>query len=201
STSTTGRADILYPLDGELLPRNVFSPDVQWSTAGAAAGDVYRVRFTGAPIELTAYVLHSGAGFRYDYLVDYPAWQRLTAIGAGQTLALTVDAQGRLLGRVDPDSLRHGLYLLEAVEKRASLLRSGAVLDEAALDKYSFTRDAYLQYRRASIFEIPEGLAIQGETSPGDGRLPELEPESPPGATPPQAPPLRAPSSRAQPAQ
>jgi phospholipid-binding lipoprotein MlaA len=32
------------------------------------------------------------------------------------------------------------------------LLRAGELLDAAALDKYSFTRDAYLQRRRARIF-------------------------------------------------
>ena len=30
-------------------------------------------------------------------------------------------------------------------DTRANLLRAGSVLDSAALDKYSFTRDAYLQ--------------------------------------------------------
>lgn len=114
------------------------------------------------------------------------------------TLALSVDVQGRLLSQVDPDGLRHGLYVLQAVEKRASLLRSGAVLDEAALDKYSFTRDAYLQYRRASVFEES---AVPGDAGAGDGRLPELEPESLPGATPSVAPSPQAPSSGAQPAQ
>ncbi|MDP3136515.1 MAG: VacJ family lipoprotein [Burkholderiaceae bacterium] len=98
--------------------------------------------------------------------------------------ALTVDVQGRMLSRVDPDSVRHGLYVLEAVEKRANVLRSGAVLDEAALDKYSFTRDAYLQYRRASISDDAEGRAIPGDANPGDGRLPEVEPEPTSGAAP-----------------
>ena len=39
------------------------------------------------------------------------------------------------------------------VDKRSNLLRVGNVLDEAALDKYSFTRDAYLQRRRAEIYD------------------------------------------------
>ena len=36
---------------------------------------------------------------------------------------------------------------LRAVDRRAQLLRAGRVLDEAALDPYSFLRDSYLQRR------------------------------------------------------
>ena len=49
--------------------------------------------------------------------------------------------------------MRWSLYLLRAVDARANLLRVDAVLEEAALDKYSFTRDAHLQRRGAEVFE------------------------------------------------
>ena len=68
------------------------------------------------------------------------------------SLALPVDAQGNLVGRVDDVALRNTLLTLRLVDRRASLLRAGELLDAAALDKYSFTRDAYLQRRRARIF-------------------------------------------------
>jgi phospholipid-binding lipoprotein MlaA len=42
------------------------------------------------------------------------------------------------------------------VHLRASLLRATNVLDEAALDKYSFTRDAHLQRRRALIYDADD---------------------------------------------
>jgi phospholipid-binding lipoprotein MlaA len=48
--------------------------------------------------------------------------------------------------------VRNSLYVLRAVDLRSSLLRAGEVLDQAALDKYSFTRDAYLQ-RRGVVIE------------------------------------------------
>ncbi|MGH6626094.1 MAG: MlaA family lipoprotein [Burkholderiaceae bacterium] len=80
-------------------------------------------------------------------------------------LALMVDRQGNLITHVDPTSTRNGLYLLRAVDARANLLRTGTVIDEAALDKYSFTRDAYLQLRRSEIY---------------DGEPPESEPEKGP---------------------
>jgi len=50
----------------------------------------------------------------------------------------------------------------------------GNVLEEAALDKYSFTRDAYLQRRRAEIFdrednrEVPPSLPDESESAPPD---------------------------------
>jgi phospholipid-binding lipoprotein MlaA len=33
------------------------------------------------------------------------------------------------------------------------LLGASSLLSEAAIDKYSFTRDAYLQYRRNQVFD------------------------------------------------
>lgn len=47
---------------------------------------------------------------------------------------------------------RNSLTVLRVVDTRTNLLRLGNLLDEAALDKYSFTRDAFLQRRRAEIY-------------------------------------------------
>jgi phospholipid-binding lipoprotein MlaA len=47
---------------------------------------------------------------------------------------------------------RNSLTALRLVDTRTGLLRLGEMLDEAALDKYSFTRDAFLQRRRADIY-------------------------------------------------
>ena len=69
------------------------------------------------------------------------------------TLALPVDRRGDPVQDITPQASRNATYVLRAVDIRANLLRAGAVLDEAALDKYSFQRDAYLQRRRAEIFD------------------------------------------------
>jgi phospholipid-binding lipoprotein MlaA len=79
--------------------------------------------------------------------------------------ALPVDRQADPLHLVEPWDSRYSLYLLRAVDLRSNLLRAGAVLEEAALDKYSFTRDAHLQRRRAQIFE--------GRTSESAGQEPQ----------------------------
>jgi phospholipid-binding lipoprotein MlaA len=54
---------------------------------------------------------------------------------------------------VDPVSARNSLYALRAVDTRANLLRAGAVIDSAALDKYSFTRDVFMQVRQGQSSE------------------------------------------------
>jgi phospholipid-binding lipoprotein MlaA len=95
------------------------------------------------------------------------------------TLALPIDRRGDPLGSVDPGSAQGALYLLRAVDIRSNLLRASSVLDEAALDKYSFTRDAHLQRRRAEIFEstYPDG-GDDGREPTADGE-PASKPQSP----------------------
>lgn len=56
-------------------------------------------------------------------------------------------------GRIDDIALRSGLFVLDVVNVRAGLLGAGRILDEAALDKYSFTRDAWLQRRRSHVYD------------------------------------------------
>ncbi len=66
---------------------------------------------------------------------------------------MPVDRRLDLAQRIGNPDVRHATYTLRAVDRRANLLRVGIVLEEAALDKYSFTRDAYLQRRRAEVYE------------------------------------------------
>jgi phospholipid-binding lipoprotein MlaA len=81
------------------------------------------------------------------------------------TAALPVDLYADPLLAVDPVSARNSLYALRFVNRRAELLRATSVLDAAALDSYSFTRDVYLRLRAA-----PGQTADDGDD---DGRLPE----------------------------
>ncbi|MDF1481819.1 VacJ family lipoprotein [Extensimonas sp. H3M7-6] len=84
------------------------------------------------------------------------------------TAALPADWYGDLARQVDPVSDRNMLYALRIVDTRASLLNAGDVLEGAALDKYSFTRDAYLQMRarRAQKPGADAGNADQGRLPP-----------------------------------
>jgi phospholipid-binding lipoprotein MlaA len=69
------------------------------------------------------------------------------------TAALPIDRNANLISRIPSWDTRYTMYALQLVNARANLLRVTGVLDEAALDKYSFTRDAHLQRRRAEIYE------------------------------------------------
>lgn len=91
------------------------------------------------------------------------------------TLALPVDAKGNLVSYVDPVPARNSLYALRAVDVRANLLRASNVLDSAALDKYSFTRDVFLQVR-SQAGQLPHADGSDWDDSK-DGVLP---PEPPP---------------------
>lgn len=92
------------------------------------------------------------------------------------TLALPVDSQGSLLKGVDEIPTRNSLYALRLVDTRASLLRAGDVLDSAALDKYSFTRDVFLRIRSQQVAVGQGNMAADEASSSSDGSLPP-EPE------------------------
>jgi phospholipid-binding lipoprotein MlaA len=53
------------------------------------------------------------------------------------------------------------------------------VLDEAALDKYSFTRDAYLQLRRAEVYDGRDPGDKEAANDKDAGQIPALDAEKP----------------------
>jgi phospholipid-binding lipoprotein MlaA len=53
----------------------------------------------------------------------------------------------------DPTGVRDGVTIIRFVDVRASLLPSDRVVEEAALDKYAYIRDAYLQRRLNQIYD------------------------------------------------
>ena len=64
-----------------------------------------------------------------------------------------MDRAGNVLGNMNDVAWRNSLSVLEAVDTRAKYLRAGRLLDDAALDKYTFTRDAYLQHRQNDVYD------------------------------------------------
>jgi phospholipid-binding lipoprotein MlaA len=74
--------------------------------------------------------------------------------------ALPVEYRFDLVRLIDPGGLRAGVQTLRAIDTRANLIRVSNVLEEVSLDKYSFTRDAYLQRRRADVFDREEDREV-----------------------------------------
>lgn len=82
------------------------------------------------------------------------------------TVALPVDKTvGDPVTKVEDIPVRNTLWTLRLVDRRAQVLKAGDLLEEVALDKYTFFRDSYLQRRRNAVF---------------DGNPPEEEPEAEP---------------------
>jgi phospholipid-binding lipoprotein MlaA len=83
-------------------------------------------------------------------------------------LASGVDVSGNYISHLDSAGARSTAYALQGLELRANLLRAGDVLDGASIDKYAFTRDAFLQRRRSQVFD---GLDKADESSDDDAYL------------------------------
>jgi phospholipid-binding lipoprotein MlaA len=69
--------------------------------------------------------------------------------GIGMTFDLYTDP----LTEVRPYHLEYALWGLRLTQTRADLLDASRILEEAALDKYTFQRDAYLQRRRSLVYD------------------------------------------------
>lgn len=96
------------------------------------------------------------------------------------TAALPVDFKGNLLSYTTEVPVRNSLRVLGLVDKRARLLQAGEMLDAVALDKYSLTRDVYLQRRDQRTqgdagFEADDFSDIDGDADADAGRLPPQE--------------------------
>lgn len=54
---------------------------------------------------------------------------------------------------INKNEVYWGFVVLRVIDRRADLLAAGEILDEAAIDRYSFVRDAYLQRRRNQVHD------------------------------------------------
>ena len=83
------------------------------------------------------------------------------------TAALIVDTQADVVSTTGNIPFRNTLQVTRAVNVRANLLKAGNLLDEAALDRYTFAREVHLQRRRSLIrpndqeerFDLPEAAS------------------------------------------
>ena len=68
-------------------------------------------------------------------------------------LAFLVDTQADPVWRIDNVPVRNTTVVVRYVGRRAELLDATSVLEAAALDKYGFVREAWLQRRRNLIYD------------------------------------------------
>lgn len=69
------------------------------------------------------------------------------------TLATPVDLDASPWAHVDPLRVRNPGYVINAVDQRAMALDATNLLEDAALDRYRFVRDGYLQRRESKIHD------------------------------------------------
>jgi phospholipid-binding lipoprotein MlaA len=85
-------------------------------------------------------------------------------------LGTIVDFQLDPLSYINPVSIRNYVFVVRLINTRANLLGASDLLSNAALDKYSFVRDAYVQ-RRAYLLHDGNNNALPNydDVGPTDG--------------------------------
>lgn len=78
------------------------------------------------------------------------------------TVALPLDMKADPWAYKDPVNVRNIGTFTRVVDKRASLLDATSLMEEAALDRYEFVRDSFLQARQSKVFD--------GESGPRGGK-------------------------------
>jgi phospholipid-binding lipoprotein MlaA len=64
-----------------------------------------------------------------------------------------VDVHADFVSQYHKVPTRNTMYVTRAINYRANLLDASRVVEEAALDKYTFTRDAFLQRRQSLVYD------------------------------------------------
>jgi len=72
---------------------------------------------------------------------------------ARDTVGLVLDVKADPIANINHIPTRNTLLAVRLVSDRANLLPADKVIEEAALDKYSYIRDAYLQHRRSLVYD------------------------------------------------
>jgi phospholipid-binding lipoprotein MlaA len=121
----------------------------------------------------------------------YIVWPLLGPSTVRESLALPLDRAATPALLFNDGRSQVAITTLQIVNTRAELLNASRVLDEIALDKYSFMRDAYLSRRRSLVYdgdppEEPQGDA-PADAVPGTAPAASAPAASAPAASEPAA--------------
>lgn len=105
------------------------------------------------------------------------------------TAGLPLDLAANPWNHVDPSHVRNWGAGLRVVDTRSTLLDASNLLEEAALDRYVFIRDGFLQRRQSQVFdgEVPDkdgdgplgAKGIRGAYADDPGPTPLVSSETP----------------------
>ncbi|MFC5300209.1 VacJ family lipoprotein [Azospira restricta] len=105
----------------------------------------------------------------------YLFWPIIGPRTVRDTAGFVVDSYADPVWYVEPIAVRNSFVGLRYVDQRAALLPTDKIIEEGALDKYAYIRDAYLQHRRNAVYdgnpprelEVPDGKApVELKSSP-----------------------------------
>lgn len=97
------------------------------------------------------------------------------------TAALPVDVKGDIWGYKEPVYVRNAGTVIRTIDIRANLLDASSLLEDAALDRYEFIRDGFLQRRES---QINDGESSKRKKTDDDDYAPAPQPEAKPDAKP-----------------
>jgi phospholipid-binding lipoprotein MlaA len=106
----------------------------------------------------------------------YVVWPLIGPSSVRESIALPLDRTASPALYLNNGSWQFGIVGLQIINTRAKLLGASQVIDDIALDKYSFIRDAYLQRRRSLVFD---GDAPDMPEAPTPAGTPASTPEAP----------------------
>ena len=86
----------------------------------------------------------------------YVVWPLFGPSTVRDSIALPLDRSFSPALVINNGGAQWGITGLQVINTRANLLGASKLLDDIALDKYSFLRDAYLQRRRSLVFDGDE---------------------------------------------
>lgn len=110
----------------------------------------------------------------------YVVWPLIGPSTVRDSIALPLDRTASPALYINDGRYQIGVVGLQIINTRAKLLGASQVIDDIALDKYTFIRDAYLQRRRSLVFdgdapELPDASSPEGTaaSAPGAASAPQ----------------------------
>jgi phospholipid-binding lipoprotein MlaA len=83
----------------------------------------------------------------------YLFWPVIGPRTVRDTAGFVVDSYTDPVTYVEPVDVRNIMIGVRYIDQRAALLPTDKIIDEGALDKYAYIRDAYLQHRRNAVYD------------------------------------------------
>ncbi len=117
----------------------------------------------------------------------YIVWPLIGPSTVRETIALPLDRLASPALYINDGRYQFSVIGLQIINTRANLLGASRVIDDIALDKYTFIRDAYLQRRRSLTFDgdapdAPDASAPAGTPASGAASDPIYAPAPPTSA-------------------